>query len=261
MVQIKKPSPNVITSVVAKTGFDYDLMLKDYYITIVLYLLRDLKGALFKGGTALNKIFLDYARISEDVDYSLTRPIKEVEEEIIKIVEASNIFDSITHDKKVDGFTRLVVHYTDSFGESGTVLIDLNQRAKVLLEPESHEIPHFYPEHIPKFSVTTLNKKEMMGEKMAATIGRNKPRDHFDLYKIINAGFKIDLNLVKQKCETSEDEFDIIKMFNKAKRLKNRWDQDLGPLLVEPTTFQEVMTTLAKYFNLKEEKDKLKDST
>ena len=44
-------------------------------------------------------------------------------------------------------------------------------------------------------------------------------------------------------------------MFNKAKKLKNRWDQDMIALLSEQITFQEVITTLAKHFNLKEEKE------
>tara|TARA_Y100000310_G_C20541596_1_gene743568 strand:+ start:35 stop:823 length:789 start_codon:yes stop_codon:yes gene_type:complete len=258
MKEIIPITKDELNAVIAKVKFKSQLVTKDYYVTILLYLLRDLKGAYFKGGTALNKIFLNYARISEDIDYSLTSPIQDVEKEIVEIIEASGFFESVTHDKKVHKFTRLVANYKDLDGLFGTVLIDLNERADLILEPESHQIPHLYSNHIPSFSITTLNKKEMMAEKMAATIGRNKPRDHFDLYKIIQAGHKIDLDIVKKKCQASEQEFDIIKMFNRAKKLKNRWDQDLGPLLVEETTFQEVMTVLAKHFNLKEEKDREK---
>ena len=47
-------------------------------------------------------------------------------------------------------------------------------------------------------------------------------------------------------------------MFNNAKKLKRRWDEDLLPLLAEEISFEEVMKTLAKYFKLKEEKDKKK---
>jgi hypothetical protein len=48
-------------------------------------------------------------------------------------------------------------------------------------------------------------------------------------------------------------------MFNKAKTLRNRWNSDMLPLLVEEVSFQEVMKTLAAYFKLKEEKDKEKE--
>ncbi|MGM5483911.1 MAG: hypothetical protein ACQER9_03280 [Nanobdellota archaeon] len=47
-------------------------------------------------------------------------------------------------------------------------------------------------------------------------------------------------------------------MFNKAKKLNRRWDDDMIALLSENIGFKEVMTTLAKYFKFKEEKEKLK---
>ena len=43
-------------------------------------------------------------------------------------------------------------------------------------------------------------------------------------------------------------------MFNRAKKLKKRWDEDLLPLIAEEITFQKVMKTLSKYFKLKEVK-------
>ena len=72
------------------------------------------------------------------------------------------------------------------------------------------------------------------------------------MYQIIKRKMPIDLSLVKKKCESSGDTFDITKMFNNAKKLKNRWDQDLAPLVKEKITFQEVMQALSKYFKLKE---------
>jgi predicted nucleotidyltransferase component of viral defense system len=159
----------------------------------------------------------------------------------------------------VEGFLRIVIHYIDFDGRKDSVFIDLNKRAKLLLKPESHNIDHFYSPFIPEFSVKTLAKEEMIAEKVAATIGRNKPRDHFDVYRIIKARMPINLELVKKKCEESGDEFSIIKMFNNAKKLKNRWDRDMEALLSEPITFQEVIIFLSKHFKLKEEKDKLKE--
>ena len=45
---------------------------------------------------------------------------------------------------------------------------------------------------------------------------------------------------------------------NQAKKLKNRWDEDMQGLLSEQITFQEIITSLAKHFKLKEEKEKLR---
>lgn len=99
----------------------------------------------------------------------------------------------------------------------------------------------------------------MVAEKMAAAISRNKPRDHFDLLNIIKKGYHINLDLVKKKCILSGVDFNIINMFNKAKKLKNRWDEDMADLIAKRVSFQDVMKELARYFKLKEEKEKLKD--
>jgi predicted nucleotidyltransferase component of viral defense system len=233
-------------------GFQIQLVEKDYLLTKLLYLIKDVKGIYFKGGTALNKIFLNHARISEDLDFTLTKKISDVEKDIKQKLKGT-IFNKITHDKRVEHFIRLIVHYK-LFHENGTIFIDLNQKGKLLLKSEKHKIPHFYKEHIPEFSVNLLAKKEMVAEKLAATIGRNKPRDHFDIYTIINHNIPINLDIAKKKCVSSGCEFNILKMFNKAKILKNRWDEDIGQLLSEKVTFTEVMKTLAKHFKLKEEK-------
>lgn len=258
MDEIKKISQDIIKEIIADKGFDPDLVLKDYYITVILYLLKDMEGIYFKGGTALQKTFLEYPRLSEDIDFTLTENIEKVKHEIESKLEKSGLFQEITKDKDVDGFTRLIVHYKGFSGEDSAVFIDLNGRAKLLMKPERHEINHFYKDLIPEFSLNTLSKEEMIAEKVAAAIGRNKPRDHYDVYQIIKKGISINMDLVKKKCCDSGDEFSVTKMFNNANKLHKRWHEDLAPLLVEEITFEQVMTTLAKHFKHKEEKEILR---
>ena len=73
MDELKTISEIEFNDIVARTGFNKDKLKKDYYLTLILYLIKDVKGIYFKGGTALNKIFLNHARLSEDIDFSLTR--------------------------------------------------------------------------------------------------------------------------------------------------------------------------------------------
>jgi len=257
MAKIEKLVKQEFEIIAGEKKFQLKLLVKDYYITILLYLLKDIKGIYFKGGTALNKTILEYSRISEDIDFTIDKPISDIRKEIIMEVNNSGIFSKISQDKDVDKFVRLIVPYDTELGK-GEIFIDLNERGRLLTKTENHNINHFYP-NIPKFSIQCLSKDEMIAEKMAAAIGRNKPRDHYDLYQIIKRKIPINLELVKQKCEHSGDEFNIIKMFNNAQKLHNRWKEDLEPLIIEEITFKEIMQTLTKYFNLKEEKEKLKD--
>ena len=234
------------------------MLLKDYYVTAILYLLRKIEGIYFKGGTALQKIFLSYSRLSEDADFTITRGTQDLVVEITKILEESKLFLKIEKDKDVEEFTRLVAHYKDFTGKDDTVFIDLNKRAKLLKKFQTHKINHFYKDSIPDFSLNTLAKDEMIAEKIAAAIGRNKPRDHYDIYRMVNKGIPINIKLARKKCSQSNVEFSIIKMFSNAKKLKRRWDEDLLPLLAEEVSFETVMKTLAQHFKLKEEKEKSK---
>lgn len=255
MDKIKELLEDEFEQIAAEREFNRGMLIKDYYITLLLYLLKDVKGILFKGGTALQKTFLDHSRISEDIDFTLERDIDSVKKEIIGIIDKP--FGKVSKDKNVTMFTRLIVPYNTFLGK-GEIFIDLNQRAKTFLKPEKLKINHFYP-NIPDFSFQCLAKKEMIAEKVAAAIGRNKPRDHYDIYQIIKHKLPINMKLVSAKCKKSGNDPSIIKMFNKAKKLHNRWNTDMSPLIAEDISFQEVIETLANHFKLKKEKEKLKD--
>lgn len=255
MAQIKRLVKQLFLEIVEEQQFNAEVLAKDYYLTLFLYLMRNIKGIYFKGGTALQKTLLEYSRISEDIDFTLTRDVIEVKREIQELLEAEGFV--LTEDKSVNQFTRLIVTYDDELGK-GTVFIDLNERGKLLTKPVVQPMSNFYP-NIPSFSFPTLSPEEMVAEKVAAAIGRNKPRDHFDIYQLIKRNIPINLNLVKKKCEQSDKEFNIIKMFNRAKKLKKRWDADIEALIKETVSFQEVMRTLADYFDLKGAKEVAKN--
>lgn len=259
MDEIKKISYDELKVIAAEHNFGSDLMLKDYYVTLVLFLLKDLQGIYFKGGTALQKIFLNYSRLSEDVDFTVTGNMDKIKKAITQVLDESKLFNKITYDKDVEGFTRIVAHYVNFSGRDDVVFVDINQRAKLIQKSENHEISHFYNRYIPTFSMNTLARDEMFAEKVAATVGRNRPRDHYDVYTIIKAGLPINLGLVKQKCRQSGTEFNVQRMFSKADKLKVRWDRDMIPLLAEEVPFVEVMRALARHFKLKEEKEAEKE--
>ncbi len=257
MDEIKKIPAIEFEVILGKTNFLRDKLIKDYYLTLILYLIRNVEGIYFKGGTALNKIFLNHARLSEDLDFSLTRNEKEVKDEISKILAGLKFIKEITEGKNVDGFIRMILKCESEIGGS-EIFIDLNKRGKLVLPFEIHKVSNFYSPFIPEFFIKTVAEEELIAEKVAASIGRNKPRDHYDVYMILKKGISINMELVKDKCKESGDEFSIVKMFNKAKMLKNRWDKDMASLIAEPITFQEIIKSLSKHFKLKEEKEKLK---
>ncbi len=60
-----------LTYTASTTGFRSLLIEKDYYCSLVLQDLEDHfhLGLVFKGGTCLSKVHLDFYRLSEDLDF------------------------------------------------------------------------------------------------------------------------------------------------------------------------------------------------
>ncbi|HLC90327.1 MAG TPA: nucleotidyl transferase AbiEii/AbiGii toxin family protein [Candidatus Nanoarchaeia archaeon] len=67
---------NELRVIAGEKGFGFAIIEKDYLVTYLLFLLKDVEGIYFKGGTALPKIFLDHARLSEDLDFTATVDIR-----------------------------------------------------------------------------------------------------------------------------------------------------------------------------------------
>ncbi len=236
--------------IAGEKGFDIVLLEKDYLLTQLLYLIRDVKNIYFKGGTALNKIFLAHQRLSEDIDFTITSNINEVEQEIRETLKGT-MFDKVTHDKKVDQFVRLVVHYK-LFHEEGTIFIDLNHRAILLLKPKKLAMPHFYREHIPTFEINSLHKNEMIAEKVMAVCQRYKPRDYLGLYYIIKKGIPISMSLVRKKFKQNRQSFSKKMIFKNSNRIFNEWNGDISKFTKEKPSFEEVMQTLKAFFKYRE---------
>jgi len=59
----------------AQTAFPLRLLEKDYYLTVILSDIHKLsRDLVFKGGTCLSKVYFDYYRLSEDLDFTLKLP-------------------------------------------------------------------------------------------------------------------------------------------------------------------------------------------
>jgi len=229
-----------------KYKFNITYLEKDFYLTYLLYLIKDIKDLYFKGGTALYKIFMNNIRLSEDLDFTVTGDLREIEKEIREIIKQNNIFKEVKNDKRVENFTRLLVHY-----KKGSLIIDLNKRANVYLKTEEHELIHFYLEFIPKFKINTINIKELIAEKICATVQRHAPRDYYDIYNIIKNKLPIDMKLVKKKFKDEKDEFSIERIFRRSNKIYNKWESDLLPLTITKPSFNEVMNSLMKFFKYK----------
>jgi len=225
-VQLEK----IIPVIAQKYSFRLEMLEKDYYIT---YILNNIESHLsnnivFKGGTLLNKIHLNYHRLSEDIDFSYvsldgieTRPqrsraiapIRERMPALLKLLE-------LTSDKpEGDGFnnsTQYVFNISyQSFitGKKENIKLEISLRQAPIDKPVYNIVKHFYKDPftgkdlIPRNKILSLSWKETVAEKLKAAITRKDAaiRDYYDLWFISETQFDFNdsyfLAIFKKKLE------------------------------------------------------------
>jgi len=226
-------SEDKLRYIAGSKGFDLIYIEKDYFLTAFLWLVKDVKGIYLKGGTALNKLFLNHTRLSEDLDFSVNRNIPEVRKKIDSLISNSGLFTKIETDKTTGDFVRYRIYYKSYFRKDSNIIADFNRKASIVLKPERHKVLNFYNLD---FSIYTLSLREIVAEKIRALITRNQPRDYFDAYFVLKK-CDIDLALVKKKLADAGETFDRNRIFKNANKIYSRWDSEIPKLTNRKLTF------------------------
>lgn len=219
------------------TGYSLGQIEKDYFQHIILgSLSRKMAGALvFKGGTALQKTGVT-PRFSEDLDFTLRgdAPLKKLEETTTRAIRTYNYnteVDKFTDDERTLGF-RIKIQgplYRSRFGIC-TIRIEASKREETILSPENREIAPPYSDILP-YVIDIMQLDEIAAEKIRAIFTRNKARDLYDLYKLIEHGIHLNPTLVDRKLEYYETRFDDKKFLARCKVLIKGWDRELASLM------------------------------
>ena len=224
-----------------KHGYNLLYFEKDYFLTLLLFAIKDVEGLYFKGGTCLNKIFLDHTRLSEDLDFASSKPMEFVRKSVESSID-KKIFPRIETDKTTENFVRYHIYYKSYFQPISYLLLDINKKATIHLKPEFRKVPNFYGLD---FCVNCLNIDEIVAEKIRALITRNQPRDYYDAYFILNK-YRPKMDLVKVKMKEAKENFDIERVFKSANKIYSNWETDLLPLTNKKIDFMAVIKFLEK---------------
>ena len=231
---------DIIPAIAGKLKFRPAILEKDYYLTIILNNIEKLLSdkIVFKGGTLLNKVHLNYHRLSEDLDFTycseLTSragrskaitPIREKMPDFLKNLELSSA------NPQGEGFnnsTQYVfkVNYPSIItGKDGLIKLEVSLRQPPLDKPVHNIIKHFYQDPFsgedlfPSEKVLSLSLNEAVAEKLKAAISRKEVaiRDYYDLWHIAESGFDFYqdkfIKLFKRKLSDEGHEIDYGKNF------------------------------------------------
>lgn len=210
----KEKLKDLLPAIAAEHRFRQAIVEKDYYLTIILNSISSsLSGDIvFKGGTLLNKIHLNYHRLSEDLDFSYfgemdlnarsnrSAAIAPLKEKMPGFLASLGLRSD---QPKGEGFNSSkqyvfnVLYPSVITGKEEGIKIEISLRQKPYDQPVLNVIRHFYQDPftgrnlIPENKILSLSLHEAVAEKLKAAITRKGPaiRDYFDLWHIAKAGF------------------------------------------------------------------------
>ncbi len=224
---------------------------KDYVLGWILFGLINIKGLIFKGGTALSKIYLpEMCRLSEDLDFvylddftNITRAIDSVFESIEK---RSRIVLRLKSKYENPDYLQLKIQY-DAVLARNWVKVDVTREAPIDRVRLKH-LKRIYSDY-PDFKIKVESIEEIAAQKIRSLVERKKCRDFFDVWQLM----KIELNqeklltLLEQKFYYKGLEFaDSSQLFpdDLSETLKNYWRRELGRLVYPVPDMEKTISEL-----------------
>lgn len=181
-------------------GFDILKLEKDFYLTFVLGVIStSFPELIFKWWTCLNKVYLDYFRLSEDLDFDLIltggdnvrkRTLKQYVQSFKEKFQELGLIVKGQESYTLKNNTRLKMDFTYISMVDATqqeIKIEISVKDKKYLTPVKMPIKSVFIDLFsenPLFEtqqIACLDFKEAVAEKMRAALTRTAIRDFFDI--------------------------------------------------------------------------------
>jgi predicted nucleotidyltransferase component of viral defense system len=210
----RKQLKELIPVIAAQRKFRPAIVEKDYYLTVILNNIESLltDKLVFKGGTLLNKVHLNYHRLSEDLDFTYrstvglttrsqrSRAIEPIRDKMPEFLQALGLKSPKSDGEGFNNSTQYLfnVQYSSVvMARAENIKLEISLRQLPLEAPVRCTIKHFYQDPfsgvdlIPVHSVWALSFLEAVAEKLKAAIARKDVavRDYYDAWHIAEAGF------------------------------------------------------------------------
>lgn len=240
---------------------------KDYVLTEVLKalsLVPTLNELLvFKGGTALRKIYFTHWRYSEDLDFTVKQDMKKEElrnaldewYHIIEQVSQIQLITKMLHEP--DGYARIRSQFIGPLSYPSMIFMDLSFDEPLCLEPEYRNVLTTpFPSDDQKVLVYPL--EELLAEKMRSLLERGKSRDYYDVWRLLKEHYSaLNFDLLSQVLSKKLEHKGLI-LHNTSdfiprdiRTLKRYWEKELEQQVDVLPPLDKVLT------ELREDMDKL----
>ena len=212
---------------------------RDYLLEVLLFIIIKETGKklVFKGGTALYK-FYSLNRFSEDLDFTLVSKISidKLTKKIILKLNDINIKVKIKELNEYKNQKNIKLElkgplFNGSVNTLSLVTIDISLKEKPLYQAEQKTI---FPQYrdIPSFNVFLMPLSELLAEKIRALLTRDKARDVYDVWFLLNKGIKFNIEEINKKLRVYKKKFNINEFIEKIEEKRKDWNTDLKYLII-----------------------------
>jgi len=238
-----------INEIAIKSGLSLYQQEKDYLLKLFLYYYyKHYDHAVFKGGTCLKYLF-GLNRFSEDLDFNI-KNAKKFQEEVKRVLKELEFLGIKNYFIKEEIFDDA---YTAEIGFQGPLYkgtnqtrnkfrIDAGYRLGTLKKPEWKVVRSEYSETEETILVLCMAFEEIFAEKIIALQERDKGRDMYDLWFLINAGVRFDKDLVREKAKRQHIKIQL-RFPDKA-----AYERDLSRLTTRVIPYEQVKETIENIF-------------
>lgn len=242
-----------------RTGFDAGTLEKDYALTWLLSgiysedsKLRDI--LIFKGGTAIRKVYFPEWRLSEDLDFTILQKVtpetvrQSFEHVFPPLKDASKIAYSLSSFNHSKHAIFADVQFLGPFRFKNRIAHDISLMEK-LVEPPVLRIVKPEYEDIPEFKILVYSLNEILVEKIRSILQRGRARDYYDVWRLMKEN---DFNasrigeLLIQKCKITGVEYEPELVFDEKRLTEARkfWSIALARLTKNLPDYDAVVKDL-----------------
>jgi len=249
-------SKDELIALAKTTGFKLHQQEKDYIQALALSFIYQAAEAqlVFKGGTALAKVY-GLNRFSEDLDFTLNEELDldAVIEKVSRGLRDYGIENLVKKERPRFDFSdawKIKANgplFTGQERTSCFIRVEVSRREKTMLPSHVANLFPLYGD-IPNFQVIAMGIDEILAEKVRAILTRDKPRDLYDLWFILNKGARIDVRLINKKLEYYKLTYSKKEFFAKVKAKKSEWESELSLLLRKVPDFGSIASFVRSKF-------------
>jgi len=186
----------------------------------------------FKGGTAIRLVY-DGNRFSEDLDFSVGLSKLEFEKRAISLFKKLEKIYPVLFKKKeaLAGTTYLMTADLPDITGKIFIRLDFSLRNDVV-EPMTETIRNRHYPILISSPIPVLGKDELLAEKIRAFLTRDKFRDFYDLWVLMELGAEINTELINRKMAYYKEVFDKERFLTRLSQIKEeKFIQDLRPFV------------------------------